>query len=427
VAKTPRASVISRLPTFAALHHRDYRYLWTGSTFAGMAIWAMIVARGWLVFHLSDSSSLMVGVVTFAAMIPFIFVTPLGGLLADCFDRRRLVALSYAVNLIQALLLAILVVTNLVQVWHAIAFAVISGVTRAVMMPSLQALVPNLVPREDLLNAVALSGVAMHGSRVGGPGLAAPLLATVGVGGAFLLGVVFYAVGIFLVLRVQTVSRGEVRSNEGIVRNLTEGLVYSYRHATIGLIILMVALHCSLTMSYESMLPVFSQKELGAGGSVFSILIMATGGGALAGVLGLASLTSTQWTGWLLLATGVISGLTPLALAASSTLPLALLAAGGMGASQATFMAITNTLVQSSVEDRVRGRVSSMYAMHAGGTMAFANLANGYLADQWGAPIIFTVSGSLFIGFLFLFSLSRPTLRQVYRSGKATPAYAHTT
>ncbi len=419
--QAPRVGFLSRLPTFVSLHHRDYRYLWAGSTVAGMAIWAMIVARGWLVFHLSDSSSLMVGVVTFAAMIPLIFASPVGGLLADRFDRRKLIAFGYGINLVQAALLTILIIFDAVLIWHVIALAFLSGLVRAMIMPSMQALVPNLVPREDLLNAVALSGVAMHGSRVGGPGLAAPLLATVGVGGAFLLGVIFYAVGIFYVLRVRTVSRGEVRLGEGIVRNLTEGLVYAYRHATIGLIILMVAVHCSMTMSFESMLPVFSQKELGAGGSVFSVLIMATGGGALVGVLGLASLRSSRGTGWLLLATGVISGLTPLALAASSTLPMALLAAGGMGASQATFMAITNTLVQSAVEDRVRGRVSSIYAMHAGGTMAFANLTYGYLADQWGAPIILTITGSLFIAFLFLLSVSRSTLRQVYRSSNAAP------
>jgi MFS family permease len=418
----PRVGFLSRLPTFVSLHHRDYRYLWIGSTVTGMAIWAMIVARGWLVFNLSDSSSLMVGVVTFAAMIPLIFATPVGGLLADRFDRRKLIAFGYAINLVQAILLTILVVFDAVQIWHVIALAFVSGLVRAMIMPSLQALVPNLVPREDLLNAVALSGVAMHGSRAGGPGLAALLLATVGVGGAFVLGGIFYAVGIVYVLKVRTVSRGEVRSEEGIVRNLTEGLVYAYRHATIGLIILLVAVHCSLTMSFESMLPVFAQKELGSGGSVFSVLIMATGGGALVGVLGLASLRSSRGTGWLLLITGIISGLTPLALAASSTLPIALLAASGMGASQATFMAITNTLVQSGVEDRVRGRVSSIYAMHAGGTMAFANLTYGYLADQWGTPIIFTITGSMFIAFQFLLSLSNSTLRHVYRTGYVAPA-----
>ena len=218
-------------------------------------------------------------------MVPLIVAAPLGGLLADRFDRRKLIALGYAVNLLQALLLAILIAFEVVQVWQVVIFAFISGCVRAMIMPSMQALVPNLVPRRDLLNAVALSGIAMHGSRIGGPGLAAPLLATVGVGGAFLLSVFFYAAGIFFVLRVHTVSTGEVRSEQGMVRNLAEGLVYAYRHATIGLIILLVALHCSLTMSFESMLPVFSQRELGAGGSVFSVLIMATGGGALIGVL----------------------------------------------------------------------------------------------------------------------------------------------
>lgn len=415
---------IANLPTFASLHHRDYRNLWTGNTFAGMAIWTMIVGRGWLAFDLSDSSSVMVGWVTFAAMMPSIFLTPIGGFLADRFDRRRLVIIGYTINLLQAILLTILVSLDMMQIWHLVFFALVSGISRSISMPALTAMVPNLVPSKDLLNAIALSGIANHSSRLGGPGLATPLLALVGVGGAFVLGIALYVIAILSVLRVQTVSTGGIKANAGILRSFQEGLVYCYSHTAVGMLIILVALHCSLTMSFESMLPLFSQDQLNSGVETFSSIIMATGGGALIGVLALASIKNRENLGWLLLLTGLASGLSPIAIAMSSTLSLALIAAVFMGAAQAVFMAITNTLVQDAVEDHIRGRVSSIYAMHAIGTMAFANLANGYLAEEWGTPIIFIVTASIFLSCLFLLSTFGSTLRQIYRNGTAKPIMA---
>jgi MFS family permease len=419
-----KISSISNLPTFTALYHKDYLNLWTGSTFAGMAIWTMIVGRGWLAFHLSDSSSVMVGWVTFAAMVPSIFLTPVGGFLADRFDRRRLVLIGYTINLLQATLLTILISLDLIQIWHLVFFAFVSGISRSISMPALTAMVPNLVPSKDLLNAIALSGIANHSSRLGGPGLATPLLAIVGVGGAFVLGAVLYVMAIFFVLRVQTVSTGGIKANTGILQSFQEGLVYCYSHAAVGILIILVALHCSLTMSFESMLPLFSQDELNSGVETFSSIIMATGGGALIGVLALASIKNHKNIGWLLLLTGLASGITPIALAISPTLPLAIVASVFMGGAHAVFMAITNTLVQDAVEDHIRGRVSSIYAMHAIGTMAFANLANGYLAEEWGSPIIFIVTASIFLSFLFLLSTFGSILRQIYRNGTAKPLMA---
>ena len=185
-----------------ALQHRDFRTLWTASLCAGAAHWALIVARGWLVYDIGQSS-LMVGVVTFAAMFPRFFISPFAGLLADRFDRRTVLAGSFGLSLAHNVVLVGLAVAGTIDVWYVVVLALVDGSARAVMMPATGSLVPNLVPRERLLNAIALNAATIHGSRLIGPLLIAPLMDTTGATGAFLLCTAFYAIGLVQTLRVQ--------------------------------------------------------------------------------------------------------------------------------------------------------------------------------------------------------------------------------
>ena len=187
----------------------------------------------------------------------------------------------------------------------------------------------------------------------------------------------------------------------------------------------MVAFHCALVMSFESILPIFSREELGAsGGSILGYLVMAFGIGALVGTLLMAGVRNERSKGQLLVWTGLASGLTPIALALSGYLPLAILASAGMGASQATFMALTSTYVQTVAPDRLRGRISSLYTLHASGIMAFSNLGYGFIADAFSAPPILLATGIIFIVMLLALSAGQPVLRQVYRTGQVAAAWA---
>ena len=159
----------------AALAYGDYQTLWTANFFAGAAAWALIVARGWVVYELSDSSS-WVAVVTFAAMIPRVLVSPFTGYLSDRFDRRRVLTVMFAVNLTHNLVLGFLMWSGNAEIWHLVVLSVVNGSARAAQMPAGQALIPNLVPRELLLNAISLNQATMHGSRLLGPLAIAPLL-----------------------------------------------------------------------------------------------------------------------------------------------------------------------------------------------------------------------------------------------------------
>jgi MFS family permease len=399
----------------AALSYSDYRTLWSANLAAGAAAWALIVARGWLVYDLSGSS-LWVGLVTFAAMIPRVLVTPISGYLSDRFNRRSVLAAMFALNTGHNLVLAILVVTDTVDIWHLVVLSLVNGSARASQMPAGQALIPNLVPHRLLLNAIALNQVTVHGSRLLGPAAIAPLLATTGVGGAFFLCTGFYLISLFQTLKIRTASTGVIQRSQGIVANLAEGVVFVYRTPTLRAIMLLALFHCGLTMSFESLLPVLSREELGAEGAGFSYLMMAVGGGALVSVLAVAGVDSEITRGRLFLYLGLLSGLTPAVLAMSSNMPMALTGAAGMGASQAGFMTLTHTMIQSITPDGIRGRVGGVYSVHIGGMMASANLINGGLADVVSVPLLLLVAGAAFIAIMVL-SWQRVTLRQIYTGG----------
>ena len=393
-----------------ALSYRDYRLMWGSSLAAGAAAWALIVARGGLVYSLSDSA-LLIGVVTFAAMIPRVLVTPFSGYLSDRFDRRFVLASMFGVNIVLNSALGLLVLAGRVETWHLIVLSLADGSARAAQMPASQALIPNLVPKRLLLNAVALNQAAGHGSRLLGPAAIAPLLVTVGAEGAFFLCAGFYAVSFVLTLRLLTPSTGTI--------DPSAGLVYVYRTPILLAVMLLALFHCGLTMSFESLLPVLARQQLNAGAGGFAYLMMGVGAGALVMVVAMAGVRSEEAKGRLFLNLGVLSGLAPVLLAMSGNMPMALVSAAAMGAAQAGFMTLTHTMIQAITPDGVRGRVGAVYSVHIGGMMASANLVNGGLADVVNAPLLLLVGGAAFVLIMFV-AWQRVALREIYVAGLRT-------
>ena len=409
-------AALGRLPThLEALSHRDFLTLWTASMSAGAAAWALIIARGWLVWAETESS-LWVGVVTFAAMAPRVLVTPFTGYLSDRFDRRVVVAAMFAINMVHNIVLGMLVLADLAPVWALVLLAFVNGSARAAMMPASQALIPNLVPRKLLLNAIALNQAAGHGSRLVGPAAIAPLLSMVGVEAAFFFCSGLYMAGLVQVLRIRTASTGRMDPGKSLATNFVAGLTYLYRTPALLAIVLLALFHCGLTMSFESLLPVLSSQELDAEGAGFSYMMMAVGAGALVSVFLLAGMRNDAPKGRLLLNLGVLSGLAPVVLAAAVNMPMALVGAAAMGATQAGFMTLTHTMIQTIVPDGVRGRVGAIYSVHVGGMMAVANLSNGVLADYIDAPLVLGIGGVAFIVAMFV-TWNLPVYRRIYTGG----------
>ena len=398
----------------------DFRSIWLAGMFSFAGMWAFIVSAGWLAFDRSGTSG-WVGIIAFSGLIPFLVVSPIGGLLADRMDRRSLVVISTVLNTLVAVGIAVAALAGSLELWHLAAAAFVGGGFRSAMEPAVQALIPNQVPRKHLLNAITLNGLTHHGSRFFGLLISAVLLefGILNAEEVLVLSAILTGLAIVFAVRCRTVSKGEEAPKSGVMRGMVEGLAYVYTHKTIAIFILLVAFHCALVMSFESMLPVFSRQSLGASGASFvNWLGTGFGLGSAIGVLILAGVASDKTKGQLLLWAGVTSGIAPILLAVSGHIVPAAVSSGLMGATQATFMALTAAYVLTISPDRLRGRISSLYVLHAGGIMAFANLGYGYLADVFSARAIFVITGAIFIAVVIGLTASQPLLRRVYRTGQ---------
>ena len=407
-----------------ALAHRDFRHLWFAALSADAGAWAVIVARGWLAYDLADENrSASVGLVIFAAMIPYVLVPVFAGFLADRMVRRDLLAWAMGFQIIIHIATAVLALLGVVQIWHLVVIAFVTGSAMATQVAGLESLTANLVPRRDLVNAYALVNAAFHGTRLLGPGIIAPVLALLDIGWAFAIAGAAYLIAIVLVLRIETRSTGVIESARGHFRNLVEGFIYAYRHPVLVRVFALVIFHCALTMSFESLLPVISDARLGTDAFGVGMMNVTVGVGALLISLVIAPLSTPHRRGRLLLLNGIISGISPLGLAFAPTLPLAMLATAFMGASQAGFMILSSILIQSVVPDGIRGRVTSIYILHAAGIMSIANYRIGDFADRYGPEWVLSLAGGGFVAFMVLTALERRT-RGIYIRGVAVEAVA---
>jgi MFS family permease len=399
---------------FASLHYRDNRVFWVGTTVSSVAQAAFLVSASWLAFEQGGGGA--TGLVTFAVMFPFLLATPIGGLLADRRDRRDIVLATQVAQGAIALLLGALALADLLPLPLLVALVFLSSIARTIELPTVGAVLPNLVPPEALLNNLSLNSLATLGSRFVGPALLAPVLATGGAGPAFLLIAALYVPAYLGVRRTPPMPRGQL-ALVGIGEQVREGGRFIGRHAIVALLLLLVVLHCWLTMSFDSTLPLFAEDNLRGGGAIYSSLVAAGGIGAIAGSLVLAGLRRRSRRGSLLLASGLGSGVAAALMGMSHGWLVAVLAMVAVGLSQAMFMTLSNTLVQEAVPDALRGRVTGIFLMSAGGIMSFGNLANGYLADRVGASPVLIIPGVAFLVILLLVSALRPALRRVYRVG----------
>ena len=395
-----------------ALQYQDYRNLWIATTFSASAAWALIIARGWLAFELTDGS-LWVGIVTFAAIAPRVFSTPISGFLADRFDRQTLIRWIFALNMINNMALALLVMSGNASPGSLTLLALINGTLRASQMTATSALIPNLVAKDHLMNAIALNQATQQGARMVGALAIVPLLGFVNIEAAFWLCSGFYLLGFLQVSRVKTRSTGVIDQTQSFWANLFEGFVYVYQRPLIMSMVLLVLAHCALTMSYESLLPAISEDKLGAGSVGASFLIAGVGGGALVASIFMAGVRSNSTRGKLFIIFAFCSGLGPLLLAFSGNSILSIAATVIMGINQAGFMTISHTIIQSLTEDHVRGRVAGVYSVHVGGSMAVTNMINAAIADVFNASAVLVVGGLIFVGIVFL-SLGSGSLRKLY-------------
>lgn len=376
----------------AALRHRNYRLFFAGQLVSVTGTWMQTLAQSWLVLTLT-SSAFNLGLVNVIQFTPILLFGLVGGVLADRFPKRSLLVATQGSACVLASIMATLVWTNQIQLWHVYVLAFGLGLVNAVDMPTRQSFVVDMVGRADLMNAIALNATLFNSARVIGPAIAGVLLATVGMAVCFTINAVSYLAVITGLLLMRLAPAPE-RAAERVLARLREGLGYVRRTPDIFLPIMLIGAAATFGMNFNIWVPLLAKLELGVGAGGFGILMSALGAGSLAGALALAffgRLPSMP----LLLGAALALGAVEIVLSlVATTVPLlaiiGLLAT--LGFLMTTMMAMANTRVQSIAPDALRGRVMSVYMTVFAGTTPFGALVAGLVASAFGA------TGSLALG-----------------------------
>ena len=380
--------------TFAAMQHRNFRLYFGGQLISMAGTWMQTVALGWVVYQLSHSE-LMLGVVGFASAIPVLLVAPWAGVVVDRVPKRSLLVATQTAAMILAFILAILAFTGVIQTWHVIVLAVALGAVNAFDGPGRQAFVVEMVTRENLTNAIALNSMMMNGARVIGPAIGGLLLATVGAAWCFFINGLSFLAVIAGLLMMQLSTHRTAHHNGSPWQQLIEGLRYVRAHQEIFALLMLALIFSVFGISYSTILPAFAEEILHSDATGLGALTSAIGAGAVTGAFFVARYGNQGKRGqWLTLA--LLSFPFTLALFAyTSAIPIALVLAFGLGVGFMLVFTNLNTLLQTSVDDAMRGRVLALYTLTFFGFAPFGNLAIGTLSQQWGISVTLLLSAIL--------------------------------
>lgn len=381
-----------RTGLIGVFRHRNYRLFFTGQAISLVGFWMQAIAQSWLVYRLTNSPSLL-GLVAFAGQAPVLFVSPFAGVVADRLDRRRILFVTQGAMMASASLLAALTISEVVQVWHIIALAALSGTANAFDVPTRQSLTIEMVGRADLPRAIALNSIMFNGARLIGPAIAGLLVAAVGEGFCIALNAASY-LAVLASLALMRLEPQPPREHSHPLSDLREGFVYVTTHPETRTLLLLLASSSLFGTSYLTLMPVFARDILHGNSDALGFLMAGVGAGALAGALSVSRVPQSALPRVpFIAAAGFGAALIAFSQSTSFLLSLALLAPAGFGM---MMMGIsTNTLVQSSVADAMRGRVMAYYVMSFIGMVPLSALASGWLSHQIGAPDTLAIGGAL--------------------------------
>ncbi|MDA8217051.1 MAG: MFS transporter, partial [Dehalococcoidales bacterium] len=384
-----------RTHTFSALvDHPNYRLYWLGALASNVGTWTQMVAQGWLVYDLTGSTFYL-GLVGFATAIPSLFLSLVGGVLADRFERRRLMVYTQAGAMTTAFLLAYLAISGQVTVWHILAIAFVAGIVNALNVPIRQTIISDLVPRDALLNAVALNSAQFQASRTLGPAVAGLIVAAVGPGWCFFInGLSFLAViGALLAMKLPPLA--PVQRKTSMRMNLAEGIRYVRRDPIILSLVGLATVPSFFGMPYNQVMPAFASSVLHVGAEGLGFLMSCAGLGALIGALGVASLGRGAPRGMLLLAAIIAFGTALAIFAGSQLFGLSALMLVVVGTASMSYNALNQTFLQTLSEDAMRGRVMSILTVATFGLQPLGTLLVGSAASLVGPQAAVVAGGSV--------------------------------
>jgi MFS family permease len=412
--KSARPEPGIRLPvTFRALEHRNFQLFFGGQLISLIGTWMQNVAQAWLVYKLTGSS-LLLGSVGFASQFPVFLAAPLGGIVADHYNRHRVVIATQAASMILAFILAGLTIAHRITIPEIFILAALLGIVNAFDIPGRQAFLVEMVGKEHLINAIALNSSMFNGARIIGPAIAGILVAKIGEGWCFFANAVSYIAVIIGLLMMQVQPRIQLPSGPALA-HVIEGFRFVKNTAPIRALLLLLGLVSLVAMPYTVLMPIFADRILHVGARGLGILMGATGVGALLGALTLATRTGVYGLGrWVTVScAGFAVFLVAFALSRIFWLSTVLLVP--VGFCMMLQMSSSNTLIQAMVPDHLRGRVMSVYSMMFMGMAPFGALFGGLVADRMGAPLAVIMGAVAGLGGAILFGLRLPSMRDEAR------------
>jgi len=398
-----------------ALRHRNYRLFFGGQGISLIGTWMTRVATGWLVYRLTGSAFLL-GLVSFAGQIPILFLGPFAGVWVDRWNRHRVLIITQILSMIESFALAGLALAGIITVEEVLLLNLFQGAVNAFDMPARQAFLVEMVEdHEDLGNAIALNSSLVNAARLIGPSIAGLIIAVVGEGYCFLVDGISYIAVIFSLFAMIVEVHEHARKHESVLSELREGWDYVRGFKPVWSILLLLALISLVGMPYTALMPIFAGRILHGGAHTLGFLMGAVGVGALIGAFRLAARRSVLGLGRLLPITAAGFGASLIAFAASRQQWLSLLLLVVTGYCFMQQMASSNTILQTIVENKKRGRVMSFYAMSFQGVAPFGSLIAGAAASRIGSPYTLMIGGALCVLGAALFAIQLPALRQLIR------------
>jgi len=380
---------------FRAFRYPDFRLMWLGACTSSIGTWMQILAQSWLVYQLSNSS-LYLGLDAFFGQIPIFLLSLFGGVFADRKSRRALLLISQVIQLSCALVLALLVGTHVVRVWHIWCLSFTVGIAQSFGGPAYSALVPTLVDREDLQNAIALNSIQFNLARVVGPALGGVALIKLGAMWCFLLNGLSFLAVIASLLMIHTRFVPE-KTEQSVIKSMREGIDFLLKREGMASLVALAFFGTLLSYPLITFLPVMARDVFHGGPNVFTLFLCLSGAGSVTGALLVAASSRKAGQAKRSILVMMLLGVLMTGFGLSKSLPLSAALVCAAGAALMIVFALNSSLVQLYVGDEMRGRVMSVYNVAFRGGMPLGSLLSGLLIKQASAPVIMAGNGVLVV------------------------------
>jgi MFS family permease len=401
-----------RFKTFSSLRHLDYRYLWTGTLMMSAGQWVQQVTLGWLLYDLTGNSMLL-GALNGLRAVPFLVTGPMAGVAADRMDRRKLLLRTQWILIITALCMGALVASPFLHVSHIFVFTLITGIAWSFTEPVRQSMIPSVVPKDDLVNAIALNSGGFNLMKVIGPALGGAMIVLFGGAGNFFVQSVAYMGVLVMIYLMHIPDTAPEARRASAMANLKEGFAYVWSTPAVLALMTLAYVPRVFAVPYQTLMPVFQKDVLKVGADGLGMLMAAPGVGAVIAVLTLATLANRlKRQGLFLVGSIVVLGFFLILFSQVRSFPLALVTLVIAGAFQMFFLASTATILQLIVPDELRGRVMSLYMLDRG-FMPVGALFAGTTAHFIGAPLTVATMGAIVIVLAIFVAWRVPAIRSL--------------